>query len=493
MKRISHLLRIPCLGILLAFASMSLLPAFTSMAQTPDANEVPEPFRTLVVEAPKRVSEFPEVSVGTKSGAHQAFTVRLDEKPLVIGGEHRFGCFRFKTPKEPSLDMVWIFTVPPEWSQWYILSAEGAMEGFRHWLAADRLYEGFPPPIKDQAYLQTLEAGSLKPDSTYIIWFYQKAPSKGPATLTAAINFLPGKKKDAEWDHEQIEKGLGLKSAPAARQVEQLGSRGGRILLDARFFRPKYAELRIDNLLTSLRHSRSFGGGMFIEMRMQVPPCGTDPLLADIIAAHGEADLVLSADERRLFSEEGEDVRSVCYYDRFGFVLGGDTKKQHIYGVLTQASDVSEVRPRRDGLTWGDVPLPEVNLRVFFRDKKEIARVAFWGNENARVISGELPAETYRRDFDNGTIAEELIHAGGGEWEYRAFTEEGQPVRTAKLVKHAFHGILRDTYPDGKPRAEAPYKNGKLDGVLKQWNRNGEMQERMFRDGKPVGEKAGGG
>jgi hypothetical protein len=83
--------------------------AFSAFACAQD--EVPEPFRTFIAEAQGRIGEWPEVPVGTKPGEHRLFTVRLDEKPVVVG-EHKFACFRFKVPAEGTRDMVWAFTAP---------------------------------------------------------------------------------------------------------------------------------------------------------------------------------------------------------------------------------------------------------------------------------------------------------------------------------------------------------------------------------------------
>jgi hypothetical protein len=145
---------------------------------------------------------------------------------------------------------------------------------------------------------------------------------EGVATLTGMINFLPPLKTEKQWEGETMEKALGLTPAPVEKQVDYLNSRGGRILLDARFFTTKYAAMRIDHLLTTLRHSRSLPGGMFIEMRIQIPPCDTDPALDAVRAAHGEPDLTLTDGERRVFDEKLESPGAIHYYDRFGFIVG---------------------------------------------------------------------------------------------------------------------------------------------------------------------------
>jgi hypothetical protein len=65
--------------------------------------------------------------------------------------------------------------------------------------------------------------------------------------------------------------------------------------------------------------------------------------------------------------------------------------------------------------------LPEIDLRIFYRDKKEIARIAFWGEAKAQLLSGELPAGKYRRTDEEGKVQEELELRGNGEWDYRGY------------------------------------------------------------------------
>ena len=457
-----------------------------SAQETQDKQKkIPEPYRTFIPEAQKRMAEFPELPVTEAKGKERFFSVPF-EKSVVTVGEHRFACFRFTTPAKSARDLVWAFAAPPEWAQWYILPAAGTMEGFHDLIKADRLYEGLPATVENPAILQSLEAASLKPSTPYIIWFKQQEPAKAELELKGIIRFLPPPARDKPWDSEEIEKALQLKSAPPAEQAKYLHSRGATALLDARFFEPGYGRARIDSILMERRHSIETADGFFIAMKSSVPPCKTEPLLADVQAAYGQPDLILNPAERHLFEQEALGKLSVYYYDYIGFVVDAQAAEPRILNVVTQGKNAAELKPNQDGYTWSDSPMREMDLRVFYHDRKEIARVAFWGKEKAELLSGTFPKETFSRS--QGGQREELKYLGDASWEYRGLYSDGVAARVGKLKNHAWDELLTDFYPDGKKKAEVPYSHGVIEGMLKQWRPTGESREQRFRKGEPVDE-----
>jgi len=154
--------------------------------------------------------------------------------------------------------------------------------------------------------------------------------------------------------------------------------------------------------------------------------------------------------------------------------------------VTSEPTDTSAVKPRVDGLTWGDLPVPGIKLRIFYRDKKEIARIAFWGESKARLLSGALPVDTFRKPGGEEAPNEELKYLGDGAWEESSKYGNGQIAKTASLKAHAYQGPMREYFPDGKPQAEANYEKGLLEGTLKQWRENGEHRELHFHAGEVV-------
>jgi len=51
-----------------------------------------------------------------------------------------------------------------------------------------------------------------------------------------------------------------------------------------------------------------------------------------------------------------------------------------------------------------------------------------------------------------------------------------------------FTGIAKDTYKDGKPKAEYPFKNGLIEGTVREWWPNGQKSaETEFQKGERVG------
>jgi antitoxin component YwqK of YwqJK toxin-antitoxin module len=61
-------------------------------------------------------------------------------------------------------------------------------------------------------------------------------------------------------------------------------------------------------------------------------------------------------------------------------------------------------------------------------------------------------------------------------------------VFTDPATKAPFTGIARQKYPDGKQRAEYPFKNGRFDGTVKEWHPNGKPSaETAFKNGERSG------
>lgn len=70
------------------------------------AEEAPEPYRTLMVEAQAAAPRFKKVPISTIPGKAHWFDQRLDETALKIKETNRFGLIRFTAPEEAGLDMV---------------------------------------------------------------------------------------------------------------------------------------------------------------------------------------------------------------------------------------------------------------------------------------------------------------------------------------------------------------------------------------------------
>jgi antitoxin component YwqK of YwqJK toxin-antitoxin module len=55
-------------------------------------------------------------------------------------------------------------------------------------------------------------------------------------------------------------------------------------------------------------------------------------------------------------------------------------------------------------------------------------------------------------------------------------------------TKEPFTGIARESYPDGKPKAEYPIKAGRFHGSVREWWANGNKKaETEFQNGERVG------
>lgn len=52
-----------------------------------------------------------------------------------------------------------------------------------------------------------------------------------------------------------------------------------------------------------------------------------------------------------------------------------------------------------------------------------------------------------------------------------------------------FTGVARDSYPDGKKKAEFPIKDGRFHGTVREWYQNGKPSaETEFKDGERTGQ-----
>jgi hypothetical protein len=113
--------------------------------------------------------------VGNDNLESRAFKpIALNKRPLVHEGV-RFDGFSFRTPENDTL-LFWAFRGrgddPASPRGWYILPAEGEMDGFRFFrsVALDR---DVPEVGKkgDHIVTQSLADVPLKPNSVYVIWF----------------------------------------------------------------------------------------------------------------------------------------------------------------------------------------------------------------------------------------------------------------------------------------------------------------------------------
>ncbi len=59
------------------------------------------------------------------------------------------------------------------------------------------------------------------------------------------------------------------------------------------------------------------------------------------------------------------------------------------------------------------------------------------------------------------------------EWKDDVFFLNGKP----------YTGVARDKHKDGKPKAEYPFKDGRLHGVVKEWWENGQLSTETHFDG----------
>jgi hypothetical protein len=422
-------------------------------------------------------------------GKTATFEVKLGEKAAKMENE-LFDGFRFRCPELPEgTDFVWYFNAPRSWGNWYIFPVEGKPgQAFRNWLDGDKLYEPFDESgAKDRLrILQTLEGGYFESGREYIMWFRRTGDGGGDNTLRGIAVFAASEKS---WDHDDIEKALKLKPAPAAAQVAELKSRGGEILLDKEFFHPAYAAGRIDSAFDSIRSTKRLSGGFFITMQISVPPCTTEPSLEAIAAKHGKPDFIRTGEElakvRKAAGGSPPDAdaidTTIHYYDHFGFEVESGTADPKVLRVVTAGANFAELRPPEKGSSYARLDLE--NVVVFHKEGTEVGRAYYFlEGEKTPVFTKEPPSGEYTSGEDR------LIGKGRGEWIWESRFKDGKIARRMPLKSNQLHGKAEGFHENGQPRFVAEYRKGILDGTLVQYNEAGkEVSRRTFKDGEEEG------
>jgi len=435
-----------------------------------------------------------DVIAAPKADIPVTVRVKLGETTSSSKGKEIYDGFRITAPDDVAdRDFIWYFNAPGSWANWYIIPVSGDFpDGFRNWLPADRLYSGFDKPQEKNRtrVLQTLDRSYFKPGAEYILWFHKVGPDEvAPTDLRAVFRFVARPDDKKKWDHDSVEKALKLKASPAADQVAELNSRGGRIMLDPQLFDPSDASNRIDNVLFSIRQTTHRSNGVFITNEASCPPCRRSPSLAAIREKFGPADFVQTAAEvKKVYKHRGNDndngkdddeAVTTHYYDFFAFEVADSDPDEKILQVKTHANDFSRLKPPASGGFFGTVPMK--NLTVLYLKGKEVGRFYYFleGGKEPLCIQ-EPPAGKYQSE---DTILE---YQGGGSW-LLLNMEEGKVVRRVPYASHRMNGVAEGFYPDGKPRFKASYKDGNLHGDLIQYSEQGKVvDQRRFIDGHQV-------
>ena len=137
------------------------------------------------------------------------FNIQLGESTTELPNGDKLDGFRFKAPEgSDTTDFVWYFNAPSDWAHWYLCPMEGGFErNLNSWLNGDKLYKQFDRTHEKnrQRTLQTLDAGYFTPGKEYIMWFRQSGKSNGRLSGRLAL-----KESKDKWEHDDIEKALGL-------------------------------------------------------------------------------------------------------------------------------------------------------------------------------------------------------------------------------------------------------------------------------------------
>ncbi|NRA37478.1 MAG: hypothetical protein HRU15_05015 [Planctomycetes bacterium] len=137
----------------------------------------------------KKCAELPEVKMCTSVGEVHFDYIDLNSSLTDIA-DQRYYAFRFRTP--PVLgNFVWSCHLNPgDSGSFYILAAQGQMDGFRQ-VSATKLLSDIPALGNrgDMFITQRLPAANFKANAEYIIWFsYKKDQDAG---VMVSLNMFP--------------------------------------------------------------------------------------------------------------------------------------------------------------------------------------------------------------------------------------------------------------------------------------------------------------
>lgn len=455
-------------GILL-LACLTLSPTLSRAQEEVAKTSSPwKPFPELFQ---ARAKEFPEASVTEGLDPPRQFEANLRNAAFVLPDGRLGSAVRFRAPRTPYLDLIWALSLPDSWCQFGCIRVadqtdQEDTDSVEDYFTGDRAYANLPTPAGHSLFLQSIRYKRFTPGEEYLFWFIAGQPGDSLGHLRAVIHFTRWQRDNEAipWNPSTIESTLRLSPASAAEDAALLRSRGGRILLDPQFFEQTYAEGRIKALTATLRNRLMTGDHPQPAPPPQAPESPTRPSLLVIQKFHGEPDLSISAQERSLihahWPPEGRRLTR-AWYDRFAFVYPEADPAKAILWVETNACNFADVRPRAAGLTYVSPSTFELPITLFFKDRREIARVSRLGGADVKILSGNIAPGTYEQLIRPGN-KEELTYLGKGSWIYRWTTPESNPHRTATLKDHAYDGPMIDYYPDKTERGRLVFKKGHL-------------------------------
>ncbi len=463
--------------------SIAFIVSISLTALLPVSVNAQQVTQELLIEALQKNVEVFEPLKLNKVGQETDFKVNLGKSVLTLDNGDKFDGFRFKVPEGANeCDFLWYFNTPTKWAHWYLCPVEGAFEqSFSSWLDADKIYEDFDQPdaLNRTRILQKLSAGHLKAGHEYIMWFRRMGDDDSP--VTGRILFAKSNEKK---DYQDIEKALKLKPQPISVQVKALNSNGGKILLDKEFFDAGYAKNRINSVFTSIRRTTRMRSGVFITMKMSVPPCHTFPSFSEIRKRHGEPDFIRAGEESNTVADhaggsvDADSNMITYYYDYFGFVVKKDNPKQTVEQVVTHASNFANVNSGGEEPSYGQVSME--NLTVLSKGGKEVGRFYYFLEGGKEPLSIKSPPKgRYKRGN------EVLEFLGDGEWLWLTYHKDGSLARRVPMKNHRMEGKAEGFYVDGTPSFTAGYKDGQLDGKAVRYGEDGSISdESLFIEGR---------
>ena len=283
----------------------------------------------------------------------------------------RFAAYAFTSPLDQPADLYWLYSCKESPLNWYIVPAEGTMQGFTGY---DRLthphYRDLSVPVHDHVFCQSLTGGHILPGKDYILWFAQRQ-SQDETRLASLI----------EWQKSQ---GDTLSEAQRAA-VEEMKKQAGNKLQEAA---PLSIALRLVPTASSAPRSHARGiveqiGPIFAESPNGTIVCERDePVRA----------MSLTPDGRQVVVLDGTNV--IRFWDRESRTISREIVGAANYSLAAVSPDGKRLAARSSqsmrvsvwDLESGE-RLPNLHIDWTEKVRTELAAVAGGYEESVDALS----------------------------------------------------------------------------------------------------------
>jgi antitoxin component YwqK of YwqJK toxin-antitoxin module len=159
---------------------------------------------------------------------------------------------------------------------------------------------------------------------------------------------------------------------------------------------------------------------------------------------------------------------------------------------MTGCGKIATQEERNGELTVKRVQNPDQTItKIFYRGGSEVAQQTRGNNDVILETTGTIPDGIVREYYQSGALMEEAPYLNGKREGMSTWYYETGIVKGKRLYKAGkLDGIIKWYYTTGSLGTEFNYKNGKLEGLTKLYWENGNLKaEDYYENGRREGRK----